>query len=910
MKRLSINLVLLFLSMFFSCTQASFLENETEQNSNSETTISLPKVDFTISGENVVNVPLDTEFSTSLTLNNNAEFEDSYSISVDSQFADVKLSKNMLTISGKSHKTITLTVKLTEEKSTVVKIICRSKINPDIEREFSIKLDTIDNDFSVTSDVSYYVKNIESKVKVEMTNNTKRTELIYLRFDKVPSFVWLKRLPMLIKMLPGEKVTLDFPYSVNVNCDNKITFDLIVYSGNGERKRQTKEITLWDLTSRLVSLTNEDDTKSQIDLTEEAKALQEKFRANDYIQANEIAGQIVSKLADFAGVEQPEPENDMFFIDADEPDVRIEVPQTPEIFSQNIGEFKIIATENAVSDACFQSGVTHPNNLFYIDGVAYYLQKNGQPYIPTKKFVKGVPLLKEDGTEKGTSYFKYEKTVTVNMKSHTTSGNSSGYEYDTFEEDQRKATEGYWRIQIASQQDSSGVTTSCTYKLYSAYTAVCFEVTEEANDSREFLAELDNVPTSRIVIFTHGTLFYKWVAEAKQHGNYYMFCENGEGNTAAFFKQPSVAEALNLDYSQNDKAYYFNWSGENNYDHRDKAAVALEKFIYDKVASNLFNCRASQIILIGHSHGVTVNNITMHNLQTDKMEKFAGEIPFVVGLNGIGTSTADSAALSGVNTAILGLSGLFPPGTTFGISYAVNTANNEKSNRDCFKFPDKTFESLDGDKKVKMYNFYDSNDLVVPPAFDDTIMLPYNRQAEYVTHKVLVATFAPAASIFGLTQLIRFLSIIILDVSHIVNRDIALEINNANNILYDSKQTKSFYDDHVAYRNITNFVDMGFGIGLDNLVAYAQVIGVALELTSKVSSLVINVPDIIIGVADIVGILLSCQANYGWLPNVFFLLGINGIYEHQKTRISESFIDCLEKIPTEILMDKTVDWRQ
>ena len=878
MNKLLINLILLFLSMFFSCTQASFLENETEQNSNSETTISLPKVDFTISGENVVNVPLDTEFSTSLTLNNNAEFEDSYSISVDSQFADVKLSKNMLTISGKSHKTITLTVKLTEEKSTVVKIICKSKINPDIEREFSIKLDTIDNDFSVTSDVSYYVKNIESKIKVEMTNNTKRTELIYLRFDKVPSFVLLKRLPMLIKMLPGEKVTLDFPYSVNVNCDNKITFDLIVYSGNGERKRQTKEITLWDLTSRLVSLTNEDDTKSQIDLTEEAKALQEKFRENDYIQANEIAMEMVSKLADFAGVEQTEPENDMFFIDADEPDVRIEVPQTPEIFSQNIGEFKIIATENAVSDACFQSGVTHPNNLFYIDGVAYYLQKNGQPYIPTKKFVKGVPLLKEDGTEKGTSYFKYEKTVTVNMKSHTTSGNSSGYEYDTFEEDQRKATEGYWRIQIDSQQYSSGVTTSCTYKLYSAYTAVCFEVTEEANDSREFLAELDNVPTSRIVIFTHGTLFYKWVTEAKQHGSYYMFCENGEGNTAAFFKQPSVANALNLDYSQNDKAYYFNWSGENNYDHRDKAAVALEKFIYDKVASNLFNCRASQIILIGHSHGVTVNNITMHNLQTDKMETFAGEIPFVVGLNGIGTSTADRELQEG---------------------------DNEKSNRDCFKFPDKTFESLGGDKKVKMYNFYDSNDEVVPPAFDDRILLPYDKQAEYITHKVLAISFPPLSYIFGLTQLLRLISIGIAKAVHVTYRAKALKVDNATNMSYNSSETESFYLKNMFFWNAVNFTDMGFAIALD-----PQVFVVVMNLVSNASGLFVNTAIALETAANLIGIALCGQTNFAFVPNIFFLIGVNGFYKHQKTRISESFIDCFEKIPTEILMDKTVDWRR
>lgn len=849
MNKLLINLVLLFLSMFFSCTQASFLENETEQNSNSETTISLPKVDFTISGENVVNVPLDTEFSTSLTLNNNAEFEDSYSISVDSQFADVKLSKNMLTISGKSHKTITLTVKLTEEKSTVVKIICRSKINPDIEREFSIKLDTIDNDFSVTSDVSYYVKNIESKIKVEMTNNTKRTELIYLRFDKVPSFVWLKRLPMLIKMLPGEKVTLDFPYSVNVNCDNKITFDLIVYSGNGERKRQTKEITLWDLTSHLVNLANEDDTKSQIDLTEEAKALQEKFRANDYIQANEIAGQIVSKLADFAGVEQTEPENDMFFIDADEPDVRIEVPQTPEIFSQNIGEFKIIATENAVSDACFQSGVTHPNNLFYIDGVAYYLQKNGQPYIPTKKFVKGVPLLKEDGTEKGTSYFKYEKTVTVNMKSHTTSGNSSGYEYDTFEEDQRKATEGYWRIQIASQQDSSGVTTSCTYKLYSAYTAVCFEVTEEANDSREFLAELDNVPTSRIVIFTHGTLFYKWVTEAKQHGSYYMFCENGEGNTAAFFKQPSVANALNLDYSQNDKAYYFNWSGENNYDHRDKAAVALEKFIYDKISTNLFNCRASQIILIGHSHGVTVNNITMHNLQTDKMEKFAGEIPFVVGLNGIGTSTAD-------------------------------VGNNEKSNRDCFKFPDKTFESLDGDKKVKFLHFYNSDDGVAPPGFDDRIIFPYNEEWEYILQKNLNYFTPPLGILLSQAQAVRMAMIAILSNNHNTNRRAALFITNAT-LEYNEKEISSYYHQRFYLRY------MG-GTPFKNFIELIH------ELIHDPSPSV-----------------------FPKLVNVFIAFSRNGDYDadvsngitfcnHQLSRIQDLFLKCISRIDSELIEDKEV----
>ncbi len=853
MNKFSIHFVLLFLSMFFSCTQASFLENETEQNGNCETVTSLPKVDFTISGENTVNVPLDTEFSTSLILNNNAEFEDSYSISVDSQLADIKLSKNMLTISGKSHKTITLTVKLTEEKSTIVKIICRSKINPDIEREFSIKLDTIDNDFSVSSDVSYYVKNIESKIKVEMTNNTKRTELIYLRFDKVPSFVWLKRLPMLIKMLPGEKVTLDFPYSVNVNCDNKITFDLIVYSGNGERKRQTKEITLWDLTSRLVSLANEDDTKSQIDLTEEAKALQEKFRANDYIQANEIAGQIVSKLADFAGVEQTEPENDMFFIDADEPDVRIEVPQTPEIFSQNIGEFKIIATENAVSDACFQSGVTHPNNLFYIDGVAYYLQKNGQPYIPTKKFVKGVPLLKEDGTEKGTSYFKYEKTVTVNMKSHTTSGNSSGYEYDTFEEDQRKATEGYWRIQIASQQDSSGVTTSCTYKLYSAYTAVCFEVTEEANDSREFLAELDNVPTSRIVIFTHGTLFYKWVTEAKQHGSYYMFCEDGEGNTAKFFKQPSVANALNLDYSQNDKAYYFNWSGENNYDHRDKAAVALEKFIYDKVATNLFNCRASQIILIGHSHGVTVNNITMHNLQTDKMGTFAGEIPVVVGLNGIGTSTAD-------------------------------IGDNEKSNRDCFKFPDKTFESLDGDKKVKMYNFLHSDDLVVPPAYDNNIVFPFNYEWEYLIPKKFYESkiLSPLGDTYMLVQATRAVILLIKSGFDNSGRWKARYLDNAKNVditKFISSVDESFYEDKISTYSFS-----------ETLSKVSKLIR-GLSLGSLIDSIIIGCP---------------CYLN---IAEICLFKNQNSMKEHQMTRGTLTLRKCLNVIASDldtVWKDKTV----
>lgn len=848
MKRLSINLVLLFLSMFFSCTQASFLENETEQNGNSETTISLPKVDFTISGENVVNVPLDTEFSTSLTLNNNAEFEDSYSISVDSQFADVKLSKNMLTISGKSHKTITLTVKLTEEKSTVVKIICRSKINPDIEREFSIKLDTIDNDFSVTSDVSYYVKNIESKIKVEMTNNTKRTELIYLRFDKVPSFVWLKRLPMLIKMLPGEKVTLDFPYSVNVNCDNKITFDLIVYSGNGKRLRQTKEITLWDLTSYLVNLTSEEEAKEHIDLVDDAKKLQEKFRENDYIQANEIAMEMVSKLADFAGVEQTEPENDMYFIDADEPEVRIEVPQTPAIFSQNVGEFKIIAAENAVSDACLQSGVTHPNNLFYIDGVAYYLQKNGEIYTPTKKFVKGVPLLKEDGTEKGISYFKYEKTVTVNMKSHTTSGNSSGYEYDTFEEDQRKATEGYWRIQIASQQDSSGVTTSCTYKLYSAYTAVCFEVTEEANDSREFLAELDNVPTSRIVIFTHGTLFYKWV-DVIQNGKTYLFTQDGVPNTIETLKE--LSEELILD--SNDKIYSFNWSGENNYDHRDKAAVALEKFIYDKVASNLFNCRASQIILIGHSHGVTVNNITMHNLQTDKMETFAGEIPFVVGLNGIGTSTAD-------------------------------IGDNEKSNRDCFKFPDKTFESLDGDKKVKMYNFLHSDDLVVPPAYDNNIVFPFNYEWEYLIPKKFYESkiLSPLGDTYMLVQATRAVILLIKSGFDNSGRWKARYLDNAKNVditKFISSVDESFYEDKISTYSFS-----------ETLSKVSKLIR-GLSLGSLIDSIIIGCP---------------CYLN---IAEICLFKNQNSMKEHQMTRGTLTLRKCLNVIASDldtVWKDKTV----
>ena len=899
-------MVLSFLLIFSSCSQASFEENEVGKNDNAQTDTTLQVVDFSVGGSENLTIPLDEEVTTSVTLYNNGDDKDSYSISTDSEFAEVKLSKKSVSLNGKSHITIEITAKVTEEKDTIIKVIFQSKNNPEIKREHLIKVNTVDNDFSVQSDVSYYTKGIESQIKITLTNNTKQPELIYLRFDKVPSFVQLRRLPMLVMMSPGEKVTLDFPYTVNIDCDNKINFDFLVYSGNGKRLRQTKEITLWDLTSYLVNLTSEEEAKEHIDLVDDAKKLQEKFRENDYIQANEIAMEMVSKLADFAGVEQTEPENDMFFIDADEPEVRIEVPQTPAIFSQNVGEFKIIAAENAVSDACLQSGVTHPNNLFYIDGVAYYLQKNGQLYIPTKKFVKGVPLLKDDGTEKGISYFKYEKTVTVNMKSHTTSGNGSGYEYDTFEEDQKKATAGYWKIQIASQQDSSGVTTSCTYKLYSAHTAVCFEVTEEADDSREFLAELDNVPTSRIVIFTHGTLFYKWVTEAKQHGNYYMFCEDGEGNTAKFFKQPSVAQALNLDYSQNDKAYYFNWSGENNYDHRDNAAVALEKFIYDKISTNLFNCRASQIILIGHSHGVTVNNITMHNLQTDKMEKFAGEIPFVVGLNGIGTSTGSNTIhQSGVNALAFFGAGLFPPGTTFGISYAVNTANNEKSNRDCFKFPDKTFESLDGDKKVKMYNFYDSNDEVVPPAFDDGILLPYDRQAEYITHRVLAISFPPLSYIFGLTQLLRLASIGVTKAVHVIYRAKALKVDNATNMSYNSSETESFYLNNMLFLNAVNFTDMGFAIALD-----PQVFVVVMNLVSNASGLFVNTAIALETAANLIGIALSGQTNLAFVPNIFFLLGVNGIYKHQKTRISESFIDCLEKIPTEILMDKTVDWRQ
>lgn len=881
MKKIFFYVVLSFLLIFLSCSQASFEENEVGKNDNAQTDTTLQVVDFSVGGSENLTIPLDEEVTTSVTLYNNGDDKDSYSISTDSELAKVKLSKKSVSLNGKSHITIEITAKVTEEKDTIIKVIFQSKNNPEIKREHLIKVNAVDNDFSVQTDVSYYTKGIESQIKVTLTNNTKQPELVYLRFDKVPSFVQLRRLPMLVMMSPGEKVTLDFPYTVNIDCDNKINFDFLVYSGNGKRLRQTKEITLWDLTSRLVSLTNEDDTKSQIDLTEEAKSLQEKFRTNDYIQANEIAMEMVSKLADFAGVEQTEPENDMYFIDADEPEVRIEVPQTPAIFSQNVGEFKIIAAENAVSDACLQSGVTHPNNLFYIDGVAYYLQKNGEIYTPTKKFVKGVPLLKEDGTEKGISYFKYEKTVTVNMKSHTTSGNSGGYEYDTFEEDQRKATEGYWKIQTASQQDSSGVTTSCTYALYSAHTAVCFEVTEEADDSREFLAELDNVPTDRIVIFTHGTLFYKWVAEAKQHGNYYMFCEDGEGNTAKFFKQPSVANALNLDYSQNDKAYYFNWSGENNYDHRDKAAVALEKFIYDKISTNLFNCRASQIILIGHSHGVTVNNITMHNLQTDKMEKFAGEIPFVVGLNGIGTSTGSNTIhQSGVNALAFFGAGLFPPGTTFGISYAVNTANNEKSNRDCFKFPDKTFESLDGDKKVKMYNFYSDQDGVVPPAFDDTIIFSYNYKWEYTVQELLNYTTVSIARSFAIVQAVRFIVVACISGNHNIYRSEALTLDNSFANINERDFKNSSHDDFYSkYMNPP--------VKLWNICDYIE------RVTTSLSHSIF---------IDLMNLYFHFSQN-----GDFDLDAGNGIgCQHQLSRIHDLFLKCISKIDSELIEDKEV----
>lgn len=822
MRHLFFSLILLFLSSFISCSQTSFLENETGENNKIE--IKTPIVDFSITGSNSLAVPVNEEGVASVTLYNNAEDKDSYTISTDSEFAEVKLSKKSVTLNGKSHITIEITAKIIDGKDATIKIIFQSKNNPEIKREHLIKINAVDTDFSVQSDVSYYAKGIESQIKVTLTNNTNHHELIYLRFDKVPLFVQLRRMPMLIPMTPHEEVTLNFPYTVNIDCNDKIAFDFLVYSGNGKRLRQTKEIILWDLTSSLVNLLSEEDTKEQIDLVDDAKKLQEKFRKNDYVQVNEIAMQMVSKFADFAGVKQTEPENDMYFIDAEEPEVRIEVPQTPEIFSQNIGEFKIIATENPVSDACFQSGEAHSNNLFYIDETAYYLQKNGQPHVPSKKFIKGVPLLKDDGSERYTSYFRYEKTVTVNMKSHTSSGNSSGYEYDTFKEDLRKATAGYWSIMVSSQKDSSGVTTSCTYNLYSPESAVCFEVTEEADDSRDFLAELDNVPTNRIVIFTHGTLFYKWIAEAKQHGNYYMFCEDGEGNTAKFFKQPSVAQALNLDYSNNDKAYYFNWSGENNYDHRDKAAAALEKFIYNKVTANLFNCRASQIVLIGYSHGVTVNNITMRNLQTDKMETFAGEIPFVVGLNGIGTSSAD-------------------------------IGDNEKSNRDCFKFPDKTFNSLDGDKKVKMYNFYSDQDGVVPPAFDDAIIPPYNYEWELAVQITLAATFLDFT--FLTIQLTRLAICKILQETHINSRGIAHYIRSSNNVdinSFISEEGLSYYD--------------------KNIDIYWDVIEKAIPLENSFT--------------------------FGW----------DGFYDHQTTRIYCVFNDAMNKIDSELIDDKLINWRQ
>lgn len=849
MKHLFFSVILFFLSMFVSCTQVSFLENEADENDKNETDKTLQIVDFSITGSDTLTIPLNEEGSASVTLYNNADDKDSYSISTDCEFAEVKLSRKSVTLNGKSHITIEITAKVTEEKDATVKIIFQSKNNPEIKREHLIKVNTVDNDFSVQSDVSYYAKGIESQIKVTLTNKTSHHELIYLRFDKVPSFVRLRRMPMLVPMTPREKVTLSFPYTVNIDCDDKIAFDFLVYSGNGKRLRQTKEITLWDLTSYLVNLANEEETKEHVDLADDAKKLQEKFRENDYIQANEIAMQMVSKLADFAGVEQTEPENDMYFIDADEPEVRIEVPQTPSIFSQNIGEFKIIAAENPVSGACSQSGESHSNNLFYIDETAYYLQKNGQLYIPTKKFVKGVPLLKNDGSEQCTTYFRYKKTVTVNMKSHTTSGNSSGYEYEQFREDQKKATAGYWAITISSQKDSSGVITSCTYKLYSPESAVCFEVTEEADDSREFLSELDNVPTDRIVIFTHGTLFYKWVTEAKQHGDYYMFCEDGEGNTAKFFKQPSVAQALNLDYSRNDKAYYFNWSGENNYDHRDKAAVALEKFIYSKVAANLFNCRASQIVLIGHSHGVTVNNITMHNLQTDKMEKFAGEIPFVVGLNGIGTSTAD-------------------------------IGDNEKSNRDCFKFPDKTFDSLDGDKKVKMYNFYDSDDGVAPPGFDDRIVFPYNEEWEYILQKNLNYFTPPLGILLSQTQAVRMMMVAILSFNHNSNRRAALFITNATQE-YDEKDMSSYEHEKFYFKY------MG-GTPVKNLIELIN------ELIHDPSPSVFP---------KLVNVFIAFSHNADLDANLS-----NGITfcNHQLSRIQDLFLKCISKIDSELIEDKEI----
>ncbi len=861
--------------------------------------------DFTISGNSSLSLPLNAEILTSIVIHNNTDIKDSYFISTDSDFAQVKLSKNTAALNGKSHETIEVAVKLTEKKSTEVKIICSSANNPRVKREHVIKLNVVDADFSIQSNVGYYTKGVKSQIKVIVTNNAKQTDVICLRFENIPSFVQMDLKSTSVELAAGANMTLSFPYLVNADRDEEITFDLIGVSTNVSSVRRAEGITLWELTSRLVSLAADEDTRKQIDLLDDTKKLQKTFRDNDYIKANETAMQIVAKLADFAGVEQKEPENDMYFIDADEPEVRIEVPQTPAIFSNNVGEFRIAATENAVRNAYYQSGELHSNNLFRIDDTEYYLQKNGQPYIPTKKFVKGVPLLDKNGNELCTSYFKYVKSVFIYMKSHTTSGNGSGYEHDTFKEEVRNATKGYWALLDSSEKDSQGVTTSCTYKLYSGHSAVRFEVTEEADDSREFLSELDDVPTSRIVIFTHGTLFYKWVTEAKQHGNYYMFCENGEGNTAKFFKQPSVAKALNLDYSQNDKAYYFNWSGENNYEYRDAAAEALEKFIYDRVAANLFYCRASQIILIGHSHGVTVNNITMHNLQTDKMEKFASEIPFVVGLNGVGTSTSNNEIQAGVNAGAFSGAGLFPPGATYGISYAVNSSNNKKSNRDCFKFPNKTFNSLSGDKKAKMYNFYSNEDTVVPPAFDDTIILPYNRKVEYVTHKVLAVLFPPGAYIFGFTQLMRLLSIAVIQGTHNFNRNNALRVDNANNISYNSLKTEAFYIKEIMYFEETNFIDMGFAIAID-----PQVFVVVFDLALNASNLFINSAVALSVAANLVGIVLSGQSNLGFVPNIFFLIGVNGIYEHQKTRISESVIDCLNKIPTEILVDKTVDWRQ
>ncbi len=777
--------------------------------------------DFTISGNSSLSLPLNAEILTSIVIHNNTDIKDSYFISADSDFAQVKLSKNTAALNGKSHETIEVAVKLTEKKSTEVKIICSSANNPKVKREHVIKLNVVDADFSIQSNVGYYTKGVKSQIKVTVTNNAKQTDVICLRFENIPSFVQMDLKSTSVELAAGANMTLSFPYLVNADRDEEVTFDLIGVSTNVSSVRRAEGITLWELTSRLVSLAADEDTRKQIDLLDDTKKLQKTFRDNDYIKANETAMQIVAKLADFAGVEQKEPENDMYFIDADEPEVRIEVPQTPAIFSNNVGEFRIAATENAVRNACYQSGEPHSNNLFRIGDTEYYLQKNGQPYIPTKKFVKGVPLLDKNGNELCTSYFRYVKTVSIHMKSHTSSSNGSGYEHDTFREDLRKATEGYWALYVSSQKDSQGVTTSYTYKLYKDYSVVKFEVTEEADDSREFLSELDDVPTSRIVIFTHGTLFYKWVTEAKQHGNYYMFCENGEGNTAKFFKQPSVAKALNLDYSQNDKAYYFNWSGENNYEYRDAAAEALEKFIYDRVAANLFYCRASQIILIGHSHGVTVNNITMHNLQTDKMEKFASEIPFVVGLNGVGTSTAD-------------------------------IGDNEKSNRDCFKFPNKTFNSLSGDKKVKMYNFYSNDDEIVPPAFDDGIIPPYNYSWEIALQIALAVTFLDFT--YLTVQLIRLAACKISQEIHILYRDEAHFVDFSNNISIDgfiSGAGRSYYD--------------------KNIEKYWYQIEKAIPLENSFT--------------------------FGW----------DGFYDHQTTRIYCVFNDAMNEIDSNLMNDKLIN---